>query len=104
VRSPGLDRSLDPDAVWGSLYRAGAASAGLAVTAYAAALVIVAASGAPPSSGGARMLEYVDAHRTVYIVRQLLWMAPSLFLMVVVLALAVALRRQGGVVRVADHG
>jgi hypothetical protein len=41
------------------------------------------------------MLEYVDAHRTVYIVRQLLWLAPSLFLMVVFLALAVALRHQG---------
>jgi len=93
--TPGVDRSLDPDPAWGSLYRAGAVSAGLAVIAYVAALVIVTGTSAPPTSGGARMLEYVDAHRTVYIVRQLLWMAPSLFLMVVFLALAVALRHRG---------
>jgi hypothetical protein len=38
------------------------------------------------------MLEYVDAHRTGYLIRQLLWEAPALFLMIVFLALAVALR------------
>jgi hypothetical protein len=62
---------------------------------YAAALVIVVLTTAPPTSGGARMLEFVDAHRTIYIVRQLLWLAPSLPLMVVFLALAVALRHSG---------
>jgi hypothetical protein len=41
------------------------------------------------------MLEYVDAHRTIYIVRQLLWLVPSLLLIVVFLALAVALRHLG---------
>ncbi len=41
------------------------------------------------------MLEYVDAHRTSYILRQLLWLSPSFFLMVVFLALAIALRRHG---------
>lgn len=94
--TPGVDRPRDPaDPAWGPLYRAGALSAGLVVTSYAAGLVIVASTSAPPSAGGAGMLEYVDAHRTVYIVRQLLWMAPSLPLMVVFLALAVALRHQG---------
>lgn len=85
--TPGRD---DPG--WATLYRAGAVSAGLAVVSYAVALVIVAVTSAPPTSGGASVLEFVDAHRTVYIVRQLLWLAPSLFLMVVFLALAVALR------------
>ncbi|MBB4742786.1 hypothetical protein BJY16_006245 [Actinoplanes octamycinicus] len=56
------------------------------------ALVIFAGAGAPPTSGGAGVLEYVEAHRTIYIVRQLLWTVPSLFLLVVFLALAVALR------------
>lgn len=93
--APGVDRPLDPDPAWGSLYLAGAVSAGLAVIFYAAALVIVAVTSTPPTSGGASMLEYVDAHRNVYIVRQLLWLAPSLFLMVLVLALAMALRHQG---------
>jgi hypothetical protein len=99
----------------GSLYRAGAVSAGLAVISHVAALVIVASTSQPPTSGGAQMLEYVDAHRTVYIVRQLLWLAPSLPLMVVFLALAAAPGQElrgdrrpdrdrvlGGVVCVAD--
>jgi len=41
------------------------------------------------------MLEYVDAHLTVYVIRQVLWLAPSLPLMVVFLALAVALHYLG---------
>jgi len=93
--TPGADRRPGPDPSWGSLYRAAAALSGLAVLLYAAALVIFAITTAPPTSGGVRMLEYVDVHRTIYIVRQLLWLAPSLFLMVVFLALAVALRHLG---------
>lgn len=38
------------------------------------------------------MLEYVDAHRTVYVLRQVLWLLPGLFMIVVFLALAVAHR------------
>ena len=41
------------------------------------------------------MLEYVDAHLTVYVIRQVLWLAPSLPLMVVFLTLAVALHHLG---------
>jgi hypothetical protein len=93
--SSGADRQPGTDPSWGPLYLAGAVSAGLAVILYAAALVIFAVTAAPPTSGGARMLEYVDAHRTMYIVRQLLWLVPSLLLMVVFLALAVALRHLG---------
>jgi len=89
------DRPGSADPAWGPLYRAGALSAALAVIAYAVALVIVSVTSAPPTSGGAKVLEYVAAHRTVYIVRQVLWLTPSLLLMVVVLALAVAVRRQG---------
>jgi hypothetical protein len=80
-----------PAASWRPLYRAGAISAGLAVLMYLAALAIFAVTTAPPTTGGAAMLEYVDAHRTIYIVRQVLWVAPSLPLVVVMLALAVAL-------------
>jgi hypothetical protein len=90
----GADRPRSSDPMWVPLYRAGAIAAGLAVISYAVALVIVAATSAPPTSGGARVLEFIAAHRTLYIVRQLLWLTPSLFLMVVFLALAVALRRQ----------
>jgi len=62
---------------------------------YGVALVIVAVTTPPQASGGAEVLEYVAAHRTIYTVRQLLWLGPSLFLMVVFLALAVAVRHQG---------
>jgi hypothetical protein len=77
------------------LYRAGAVSAAAAVVLYAVALVIVTVSDQPPDSGGAATLDYVAAHRTVYILRQVLWQAPGLFMMVIILALAVALRRYG---------
>jgi len=87
--------ATSPNSSWGPLYRAGAVSAGLAVILYVAALVIFVVTTAPPTAGGAAMLAYVDAHRTVYIVRQVLWLAPSLLLMVVVLAVAVALQRLG---------
>lgn len=89
------DRLPGGDASWSLLYRAGAVSAGLAVVLYGMALVLVVVTASPPVSGGASMLAYVDAHRTMYIVRQLLWLGPSLCLMVASLALTVALHRQG---------
>jgi hypothetical protein len=79
---------------WVPLYRAGALSAGVAVLLYVVAFVVFAVSEQPPESGGAALLEYVEAHRTVYILRQVLWLVPNLFLMVVLLALAMALRDQ----------
>ena len=72
------DRSRSPDPAWGLLYRAGALAAALAGGAYAAALVLLAATTAPPPSGGVQVLEFIATHRTVYIIRQLLWLTPSL--------------------------
>lgn len=66
-------------------------AAGSAAVVYVAALVIVTVSPAAAGSGGAALLEYVAAHRTLYLVRQLLWLAPSLLLMVTSLALTVAM-------------
>lgn len=80
------------DRPWVPLYRAGAASAAVAVLLYIVGFVIVAVSDPAPDSGGAATLGYVNAHRTGYIIRQVLWEAPALFVMVVVLSLAVALR------------
>ncbi len=77
------------------LYRTGAVSAATAVALYVVAFVVLAVSGQPPDSGGAATLDYVAAHRTVYIIRQVLWETPALFTMVAVPALAVALRRHG---------
>ncbi|MFG1949248.1 hypothetical protein [Nonomuraea sp. NPDC048826] len=79
---------------WSPLYRIAGASAGLAVLLYGAVLVIVSVTAPAPVSGGAPLLEYIGAHRTLYIVRQVLWLCPSVLLMVVFLALVVALRRR----------
>lgn len=79
------------DSSWRPLYRAGASSAGLAVLLYVVALVLVFASDLAPTSGGADMLAYIDGHRALYITKQVLWLLPSLLLMIVFLALTVSL-------------
>jgi hypothetical protein len=88
------DRPPGPDPSWGPLYRAGAVSAGIAIILYLAALVVFAATTAP-HLGRRQDTPVPRPHRTIYIVRQLLWLVPSLFLIVVFLALAVALRHLG---------
>ena len=84
---------LVPDPSWRPLYRVGAVAAGLAVVLYVVALVLFVVTPAPPppASGGAAMLEHVVSNRSAYVVKQVLWVAPNLLMMVVVLALAVAL-------------
>lgn len=86
-----IDQGLGPDPSWRPLYRAAAVAAGLAVVGYVVALALFVVTTAPPDEGGAAMLEHVDAHRTVYTVKQVLWVAPNLLMMVIFLALAVAL-------------
>jgi hypothetical protein len=80
-----------PDSSWRSLYRAGAIAAGLAVVLYVIALALFVGTPAPPEDGGVAMLEHVQGHRTTYLVKQVLWIAPNLLLMIVLLALTVAL-------------
>jgi hypothetical protein len=84
---------LVPDASWRPLYRVGAVAAGLAVVLYVVALILYVVTPTPPlpASGGAAMLEHVVSNRSAYVVKQVLWVAPNLLMMVVVLAIAVAL-------------
>jgi hypothetical protein len=85
------DHTLSADPAWRGLYRAGAISAASATVMYVIGLVLVVATEAPPTDPtGAEMLDYVDAHRALYYVKQLLWLVPSLPMMVVSLALAAA--------------
>jgi hypothetical protein len=85
------DTTRTPDPGWDGLYQAGAVSAGIATALYVIGLVLVVATEAPPTDPtGAEMLAYVDEHRTLYYIKQLLWLVPSLPLMIVCLALAVA--------------
>lgn len=81
----------ESDASWNDLYRAGAISAAACVAFYLVALVVVVATPAPPTSGGAATLQYISAHRSLHILEQVLWLAPSLFAIVVFLALYPAL-------------
>lgn len=61
-----------PDPSGRRLYRAGSAAAALAVVAYLVALVLFVATPAPPEEGAAAVLEHVAAHRTTYLVKQVL--------------------------------
>jgi hypothetical protein len=89
-----IDRLAASD--WRPLYRAGAIAAAVAVALYIAALVLFVVTEAPPEhADGAAMLSWVNGHRTMYIVKQALWLVPSLPMMVVSLALAVAGWRLG---------
>ncbi len=67
--------------------------AALSVVAYVLALGLYIVTTAPPAEGGAAVLEHVQDHRTAYIVKQVLWVAPNLPMMLVLLALAAALAR-----------
>jgi hypothetical protein len=60
-----------------------------------AAIVLTIATPAPPTAGGTATLEYIAAHRTLYIVHQQLWLLPGVFAMVTFLALYPALRHLG---------
>jgi hypothetical protein len=89
----GADRAPMADPAWRPLYATGAVAAGIAVMLYVAALALFVATPAPPApdAGGAAMLKHIAANQRVYVVKQVLWFAPSLAMMVVMTALAVAL-------------
>jgi hypothetical protein len=95
MANPPLVEGPEPrrDPAWQPLYRAGAIAAGCAVVLYVVALVLFVVTPAPPlpAAGGAAMLEHVVANRPAYVVKQVLWIAPNLLMMVVVLAIGVAL-------------
>lgn len=56
-------------------------------------LVLEFTTARQPSSGGAATLEYIAAHRKVYILKQALWLGPSVLAMVVFLSLYAALKQ-----------
>jgi hypothetical protein len=80
------------DRSWRALYRVGGLASLLAALAYIAATVIYFVVPPPPPEGGAAILDYIAAHRAVYILEQVLWLGPSVLLTVATLALAVALK------------
>jgi len=81
-----------PDAAWSSLYRIGGWSGILFAGPYIVAIILLAAAPPPVNPTGEQALEYVGAHRWLYGTEQVLWLAPGLLAMIVLLAAAVALR------------
>jgi Domain of unknown function (DUF4386) len=81
-----------PDSSWRGLYRAGAISAVLYVVLNVGALVLLIITPLVPSSGGAATLQYIASNKTVYLLELVLFVAPSVFAMVVFLALYMALK------------
>jgi hypothetical protein len=92
VKRPSSKTVAGPDPSWSSLYQAGGVSAGLFVALLVAAIVLAVVTPQPPTSGGAATLEYIAAHRTVYILHQQLWLVPGIFAAVTYLALYLALK------------
>lgn len=78
------------DRAWRDLYRVGGIAAFLATLIYVVATVLDFTLPAAPTEGGAATLEYIAAHRAVYILAQVLWLAPSVLLIVTFLALYAA--------------
>ena len=86
------ETAVGPNPSWRGLYQVGGVSAGLFVVLLVAAIALAIATEQPPTSGGAATLEYIAAHRAVYVIHQQLWLVPGFFAMVTYLALYVALK------------
>lgn len=85
-------KTSSPDPSWRELYRAGGMSAVLFVALIVVSLVLEFTTPRPPDAGGAATLEHIAAHRKVYLLKQALWLGPSVFAMFVFLSLYAALK------------
>lgn len=93
-RSPRERREWEaaPDPSWRGLYRAGGVSGGLFVVLTLVSIGLVFAKPLQPRSGGAATLQDIAAHRSLYILKQVLWLGTSVPALVVFLALYRALK------------
>jgi len=91
-RSPG-EVGASPDPSWRGLYRAGGISGVLFIVLTIVSIVLVFTKPLQPSSGGAETLKNIASNRSLYILKQVLWLGPSALAMVVFLALYRALKQ-----------
>lgn len=82
-----------PAPTWHALYRTAGISGMLVGLLYLVAAILIFITPSPPTSGGVSTLEFIAAHRTLYILKQILWLGPSVLAMIVFLALYPALSR-----------
>jgi len=92
VRRSTAEIEAAPDQSWKDLYRAGGISAFLFVAFILIAIVLVVVAPPPLNADGATTLQYIASHKVLYIIEQVLWLAPSVFAAVVFLALYHALK------------
>jgi hypothetical protein len=83
---------IRPDASWRDLYRAGGVSSAVFVALIVVSLVLEFTTPRPPEAGGAATLEHIASHRKLYLLKQALWLGPSVCAMVVFLSLYAALK------------
>ena len=92
VRRSAAETEAAPDPSWRGLYRAGGISAVLFVVPILAAIVLIVIAPPPLNADGATTLQYIASHKVLYLIEQILWLAPSVFALVVFLALSLALK------------
>ncbi len=92
VRRSSAEAEVAPDPSWRDLYRAGGVSAILFVVPILVAIVLIVIAPPPLNADGATTLQYVASHKVLYLIEQILWLAPSVFALVVFLALFQALK------------
>jgi hypothetical protein len=85
--------SASPAPTWIGMYRAGGIAAALYVLLIIIPLVLLNTAPQPPLSGGAATLQYIAAHKPVYMVELVSFVGLSVPALVVFLALYVALQR-----------
>ncbi len=81
-----------PDPSWRGLYRAGGISGVLFIVLTIVSIVLVFTKPLPQSLSGAATLQNIASNRSLYILKQVLWLGPSVLAMVVFLALYRALK------------
>jgi len=84
-----MDSTVQHIRDWRPLFRVGGVAALLLVAFDVAALALYFVS-PPPISGGVETLRFIAENKVSYIAQQLLWLAPSLFAVIVFTALFVA--------------
>jgi hypothetical protein len=92
VASAPREADARPDPSWRGLYRAGAVAAVLYVLLIIIPIVLLIIAPQPPLTGGAAILEYIAAHKPVYLIELVSFVGLSLPAMAVFLALYVALQ------------
>ncbi|HET7839736.1 MAG TPA: hypothetical protein VFL04_08245, partial [Rectinemataceae bacterium] len=85
------EKANAPNGAWGPLYAVGAASAAAYVLMVLVPLVLMATEPLAPLAGGAAILEYIAAHRAIYLAELICFVGLSLPALLVFLALGAAL-------------